>query len=97
MLNVYLWPLITALFCLDCRVYYYADDTQLILRLEGSTQSYHNAQNILNFISKWMSSTFLKLNPDRPLPTPPASVSYLTMAVSRCPAWGARDHRVLVF
>ena len=50
---------------MDCRVYNYSDDTQLLLCPEGSAQSYHKAQTIFRFISKWMSSNFLNLNPDK--------------------------------
>ena len=63
--NVYLQPLIATLDRMDCCVFNYADDTQLILCLKGSPQSQYNAQCILRFISKWKSSNSLKLNPDK--------------------------------
>ena len=56
--NVYLQPLIaTTLDRMDCCIFNYADDTNLILRLEGSTQSQSNVQCIIRFIPKWMSVT----------------------------------------
>lgn len=63
--NVYLKPLIEALAKLDCQVYNYAEDTQLIIRTDNSSQAQLKVQNILRFTINWMTLNSLKVNPDK--------------------------------
>ena len=63
--NIYLQPLIAALAQLDCQLFKYADDTQLVLQIESSTQSQLNVENILRFTVNWMTANSLKIHPDK--------------------------------
>ena len=58
--NIYIQPLIASLPLLDCKVYNYAEDTQLLLQLGNSISSQSNAQAILRFINQWMNANSLK-------------------------------------
>ena len=60
--NVYLQPLIVTLAQMDCHLFNYADDTQLFIKIDNSAQV--NVQNILRFVTNWMTSNWLKINPD---------------------------------
>lgn len=45
--NIYLQPLIYALAKTDCQVFNYADDTQLIVRIDNTSATQGNVQNII--------------------------------------------------
>ncbi|XP_078499183.1 uncharacterized protein LOC144754819 [Lissotriton helveticus] len=61
----YLQPLIAALNELECQIYNYADDTQIIIRIHNSLPAHQKVQNILKFTINWMSANYLKINPDK--------------------------------
>ena len=50
---------------MQCLVYNYANDTQLILHLDDSVRAREQACDILRFITSWMGHNALKLNPDK--------------------------------
>ena len=50
---------------MNCKLFNYADDTQLILGISNYVQSQGNVQNILHFIVHWMTSNWLKVNPEK--------------------------------
>lgn len=45
--NIYLQPLIYALAKTDCQVFNYADDTPLIVRIDNTSATQGNVQNII--------------------------------------------------
>lgn len=63
--NAYLQPLISALIQLECRIYNYADDTQIIVQIDSSPSAHLKMQNILKFTVNWMAANSLKINPDK--------------------------------
>ena len=81
MFKVYLQPLITALANMDCYIFNYADDTQLVVKLDNSVQACENVQGILRFIMNWMTSNWLKTNPDK--------TEVLAISTKGCP-WSDR-------
>ena len=60
--NIYIQPLVESLASMQCQVYNYADDTQLILRLDHSVRAREQACDILRFVISWMGHNALKLS-----------------------------------
>lgn len=63
--NLYLLPLIKSLRSRNVETFNYADDLQLIFDFDHLPSSVSNFQSTLCFISSWMNSNQLKLNPDK--------------------------------
>ena len=58
-------PLVASLAQMDCHAFNYADDTQILLRLDRSPLSQTNTRSILRFIVSCIAQNSLKLNPDK--------------------------------
>lgn len=63
--NAYLQPLVEALADMECQIYNYADDTQILIQISNCTMALVQTQNILKFMVNWMTANYLKINPDK--------------------------------
>ena len=63
--HICLQPLIEVLAQLDCWIFNYADDTQLVLQIDNSVKAQQNVQNILCLTVNWMTGNSLKINPEK--------------------------------
>lgn len=63
--NIYLLPLIKQLTAKNIQIFNYADDLQLVFPMDNSEASIGVFQDTMSYISQWMDSNQLKLNPGK--------------------------------